>query len=115
LGHEPTLPWFPKPYKTLERLSSDGLYSSMFKIKLACSGINPAVGKMAAEDIEAEFRDRRPWHQEVTCRFEDGRLMLHATNDFDEAGLALIDEFSDCLSAYLKEHAVLRVVSVEAV
>jgi hypothetical protein len=41
--------------------------------------------------------------------------MLHATNDFDEAGLALIDEFSDCLSAYLKEHAVLRVVSVEAV
>ena len=85
----------------------------MFKITLACSGIDSSVGATAAKDIEVEFRNR-PWHQNVTCRFENGTLILCAMNDFDEAGLALQDEFSDCLSAYLEEHgADLRVVSVE--
>jgi hypothetical protein len=88
----------------------------MFKITLACSGIDTSVGATAARDIQTEFREHRPWHQDVTCRFEDGSLILCATNDFDEAGLALQDEFSDCLSAYLKEHGSdLCVLSVEAV
>ena len=88
----------------------------MFKIKLSCGGIDASVGETAARDIGTEFRERRPWHQDVTCRFEDGRLILCATNDFDEAGLALLDEFSDCLCAYLKEHGSdLCVISVEAV
>jgi hypothetical protein len=62
---------------------------SMFKIKLSCGGIDASVGETAAKDIETEFRERRPWHQDVMCRFEDGRLILCATNDFDEAGMAL--------------------------
>ena len=88
----------------------------MFKITLACGGIDSSVGATAAQDIQGEFREHRPWHRDVTCRFEDGRLILCATNDFDQAGLALQDEFSDCLSAFLKEHGGhLRVLSVEAV
>jgi hypothetical protein len=88
----------------------------MFKIKLSCGGIDSSVGETAAKDIETEFREHRSWHRDVTCRFEDGRLILCATNDVDEAGLALLDEFSDCLSAYLKEHGSdLGVLSIEVV
>jgi hypothetical protein len=35
------------------------------------------------------------------CQFENGSLVLTAENDFDANGLALVDEFSDCLAAYL--------------
>ena len=37
----------------------------------------------------------------MTCTFFDGALILVAFNDFDGDGLALSDEFSDCLAAYL--------------
>jgi len=88
----------------------------MFKITLSCGGIDSSIGATAAQDIQGEFREHRPWHQDVTCRFVNGSLILCATNDFDEAGLALLDEFSDCLSAFLQEHGSdLRVLSVEAV
>jgi hypothetical protein len=88
----------------------------MFRIKLSCTGIDPSAGETAARDIETEFREHRPWHHDVTCRFEDGRLILCATNDFDDAGLALQDEFSDCLCAYVEPFdGDLRVLSVDAV
>jgi hypothetical protein len=45
--------------------------------------------------------EHRPHHRNVTCSFSDGRLTLTAENDFDSKGLALMDEFSDCLSAYI--------------
>jgi hypothetical protein len=86
-----------------------------FKITLACSGIDASVGAKAAHEIQIEFRDHRRWHRDVYCRFESGTLILWGINDFDEAGLALLDEFGDCLSAYLKEHGAVRVLSVEAV
>jgi hypothetical protein len=86
----------------------------MYRVTLLCSGIDPAVGQSAAADIENEFRDHRPWHQEVRCQFQNGNLTLVAVNEFDEAGLALLDEFSDCLSAYLADPGGdLRLISVE--
>jgi hypothetical protein len=86
----------------------------MYKTTLACVGIDPLVGEAAAKDIEREFRDHRNWHRDVKCRFNDGELVLIGTNDVDKAGLALLDEFGDCLSAYLTEHGAVRIVSVEA-
>jgi hypothetical protein len=86
-----------------------------FKITLACGGIDASVGTTAAQEIQTEFRDHRRWHREVRCCFESGTLILCGTNDFDEAGLALLDEFGDCLSAYLKEHGAIRILSIEAV
>lgn len=87
----------------------------MYRITLACIGIDPLVGDTAAKDIEGEFRDHRNWHQDVTCKFNDGELILIGTNDVDKNGLALLDEFGDCLSAYLAEHGATRIVSVETV
>jgi hypothetical protein len=84
-----------------------------FKITLACRGIDASAGAIAAKDIEAEFRDHRPWHQDVHCHYENGTLILRAINDFDKAGLALLDEFGDCLSAYLNDHGAVSVLSVE--
>lgn len=86
-----------------------------FKITLACSGIDASVGAIAAQDIQTEFRDHRRWHREVRCHYESGTLILCGTNDFDEAGLALLDEFGDCLFAYLKNHGAVRVLTVETV
>lgn len=73
----------------------------MFKITIRAGGIDPGVGPTAAADIENEFRKHRPWHERVTCTFADETLTLVAINDFDSNGLALLDEFSDCLSAYI--------------
>ncbi len=87
----------------------------MYRITLACVGIDPLVGDSAAKDIEGEFHDHRRWHQNVTCRSNDGELVLVGTNDVDKNGLALLDEFGDCLSAYLKEHGAVRIVSVETI
>lgn len=86
----------------------------MYRIELSCDGIAPADGEVAARDIEQEFRDHRQWHQDVRCRFENGILVLTARNDFDETGMALLDEFGDCLSAYLAEHGEVRLRRVEA-
>lgn len=57
----------------------------------------------AAEDIAKEFATHRPWHKNVSCTWDGVRLILQAENDFDPEGLALQDEFSDCLSAYIAE------------
>jgi hypothetical protein len=91
----------------------------MFKIILSAGGIDPAFGHSAATDIQDEFRDHRQSHQHVTCQYEDGKLLLTAVNDFDVNGLAVLDEFSDCLSAFLPMNALgngeMQVVSVETV
>lgn len=73
----------------------------MHRVVLECSGVPEAEGKEAAVDIEREFREHRPHHQNVRCTFNDGKLLLQADNDWDSDGLALIDEFSDCISAYI--------------
>ena len=73
----------------------------MYRVILACDGVPAAEGAEAAIDIERAFREHRSHHQNVSCRFVDGKLVLEAENDFDADGLALMDEFSDCISAYV--------------
>ena len=92
----------------------------MFKITIRAGGIDPSLGPAAVGDIESEFRDNRPWHERVTCTFSNGMLTLVAFNDFDREGLALSDEFSDCLSARIprdgiSDDGIFEVVAVEEV
>ena len=92
----------------------------MFKITIRVAGIDPGVGPVAAGDIQDEFREHRPWRERVTCTFLSGMLTLVAFNDFDHDGLALSDEFSDCLSAYIPlggidDEGAFEVVSVETI
>jgi hypothetical protein len=92
----------------------------VFKITIRASGVRSDVGAEAAHDIETEFRERRTWHERVTCSFADGKLTLIAFNDFDPKGLALSDEFSDCLSALIplggiSDDSSLEIVAVQKV
>ncbi len=73
----------------------------MHRVVLECSGVPAAEGEEAAADIEREFREHRRHHINVRCTFDDGKLVLQADNDFDPDELALMDEFSDCISAYI--------------
>lgn len=73
----------------------------MFRILLAVTGIPAQEGPAGAECIEREFA-HRPWHSNVKCVWDGARLTLQAENDFDSNGLALIDEFSDAISACLR-------------
>ena len=73
----------------------------MYRTVISCSGVPDAHGTQAAIDIAHEFAESRTWHQNVTCVFNDGRLLLTGESDFDPNGLALSDEFWDCVIAYL--------------
>jgi len=77
----------------------------MFRVVLSCEGIPPHAGPQAAVDITEEFVSHRPWHQNVVCSWneENQDLTLQADNDFDNSGLALMDEFSDAITAYVKD------------
>lgn len=73
------------------------------RVILACSGVPRSAGDEAAVGITAEFREHRHWHRDVKCTWDGERLRLEADNDFDLNGLAIVHEFSDCLSAFLAE------------
>ena len=75
----------------------------MYRIVLACYGVPLTAGPEAATDITAEFVEHRNWHTNVKCTWDGSRLILQADNDFDANGLALMDEFSDSISAYIAE------------
>jgi hypothetical protein len=70
----------------------------MYRIVLACNGVPADVGAVAACDITEEFT-HRPSHQNVHCEWDGSRLILQADSDFDSKGIALLDEFSDAISA----------------
>jgi len=72
----------------------------MYKVIVSCGGISPKVGPRAAVEITREFVKHRPWHDNVSCVWDGSRLVLSAENDHDPDGLALLDEFSDCICAY---------------
>src|SRR5882762_638199 len=74
----------------------------MYRIVLACKGVPADVGAVAARDITEEFT-HRPWHQNVRCEWDGSRLILQADNDFDSNGLALLDDFSDAISACIAD------------
>ncbi len=86
----------------------------MYTVTLTCTGIPSAAGPQAALDITAEFRERRTWHQNVQCTWDGSRLLLQAQSDFDSNGLALQDEFSDCIAAYIAEpfYGEIKVLSI---
>lgn len=75
----------------------------MFRVTLACAGAPAVAGQGAACDIQKEFAEYRQHHKNVVCTFTNGELVLTAENDFDPDGLALMDEFSDCIAAYIAE------------
>ena len=74
----------------------------MYRITLACKGVRTEDGEEGARRITEEFT-LRPWHQNVHCEWDGSRLVLHAENDFDPEGNALLDEFLDAISDCIKE------------
>ena len=72
----------------------------MYRIVLEFSGVLDDEGETAAQDIATHFAEFRRHHQNVSCVYKDRTLTLTADNDFDPEGLALLDEFPDCISAF---------------
>lgn len=88
----------------------------MYRITLASKCAKAEHGETAAREISEEFA-HRPWHQNVRCEWDGSRLVLHAENDFDSNGLALMDEFSDAIAAVISEplEGDIEIVSVAQV
>ena len=72
--------------------------SMNYRVTLACSGVPANAGAKAAIDITEEFTHRTR-HHNAHCQWDGSKLILQAENDFDSNGLALLDEFSDAISA----------------
>jgi hypothetical protein len=70
----------------------------MYQAILACKGVPVELGLEGAVDVVKEFR-HRPWHQNVHCDWDGKELILCAENDWDADAKALLDEFSDAISA----------------
>jgi hypothetical protein len=89
----------------------------MFRVILVCVGLPSDAGEEAAVDIARDFADHRAWHSRVTCEWDGTILTLAVENDFDNTGLATLDEFSDCISAYVKDpgDAEIEIKSVREV
>lgn len=73
----------------------------MYRLRLVCLGVPSLSGPEAASDITREFLDHRSWYSNVSCRWDGERLILEAHSDVDSDGKALLDEFSDCVVAYV--------------
>ena len=76
----------------------------MYKVVLSCGGVAEVAGAEAAADIIQECSEHLTWHKNVSCTWDGSRLVLSAENDFDSDGRALMDEFSDCIYAYIAEY-----------
>ena len=76
----------------------------MYRTVLICKGLAKDSGKEVAFDIEKEFKEHRDWHKNVSCSWNGTELKLVAENDFDKDGQALLDEFGDCLAAYVENY-----------
>lgn len=85
----------------------------MYRIVLACSGIPADDGLAGAESIQGAFT-HRAWHTNVKCKWTGSQLLLQADNDYDSNRLALMDEFSDEISACILDagDGDIEVVSV---
>lgn len=86
----------------------------MFRVIASCEGIADSEGREAAAEVTNEFAEHRQWHENVKCTWDGKELVLEAEKDFDEEGLALQDEFSDCISAHvaIPFDGRLKVISV---
>jgi hypothetical protein len=72
----------------------------MFEIVVSCRGTSEQAALIHFADILDEFKER-PWHQVLSCTWEQKAILLRAQNDYDSSGLALLDEFSDVICACL--------------
>ena len=84
----------------------------MYRVTVECQEVAQWLGDEAAADIEREFREHRTWHYNPGCSFAAGILALTVENDFDADGSATLDEFADCIVAYIGEHGPIRVAGV---
>ncbi len=82
-------------------------------VALSCDNVPVNAGPQAAIDIKAEFT-KRPWHTNVECEWDGTSMVLFAESDHDPQGLALLDEFSDVISACISDgfDGQIRVLSV---
>ena len=82
---------------------------------IACGNVPADLGHEAAAGITNEFQQRGPRYFNAICMFERGKLLLSCDNDgWDADGLNLMDEFSDCLSAYLPPFdGNMKIVSIK--
>jgi hypothetical protein len=76
-------------------------------ITVSCAGLSEAEGYAAVTDVAEEFT-HRPWQQSVHCEWREGLLRLTATNDFDDDGGALLDEFRDAVMACVNSRNTIR-------
>jgi hypothetical protein len=85
-----------------------------YRIELICDGVPASAGSEAATGIREEF-GHRPWHENVQCVWNGVALLLTTDNDCDSDGRALMDEFSDVISACVAGgfDGNIRVASVE--
>jgi hypothetical protein len=72
----------------------------LYRIVLICEDVPRHLGAEAAVDITEEFT-HRPWNRNVVCSWDGHSLLLEAESDIDSDGLALRDEFSDAICAYV--------------
>jgi hypothetical protein len=88
-----------------------------YRAVLAYYGVAADEGAEAAREITKEFAEHRKHYRNCICAFEKGTLVLSCESDFDPLGLNLMDEFSDCISAYIKttSDGDLRLISSEKV
>jgi hypothetical protein len=87
--------------------------ANRYRIALCCDGVPVHTGPQAATDITQEF-SHRPWQENAECKWDGASLVLTAENEFDADGLALMDEFSDAISACIADgfDGDIRVLSI---
>ena len=84
-----------------------------YRAVLQCNGVPSAVGAEGAKRITANFA-KRTWHKNAMCSWDGNHLTLSVENDFDREGRAVMDEFSDEISASIRGgfDGDVRVISV---
>ncbi len=97
------------------RENQTGMRGAMawYRAVLQCDGVPSAFGAEGAKSITANFA-KRTWHKNATCSWDGNQLTLSVENDFDRDGRAVMDEFSDEISACIRGgfDGDLRVISV---
>jgi hypothetical protein len=84
-----------------------------YRAVLECDSVPSNAGEQGAIDITENFA-KRTWHRNARCAWDGKSLTLTAENDFDPEGRALLDEFSDEISACISGwfDGDLRLVSI---
>ena len=86
----------------------------MYRVTLLCKGLSTEQGQEAAEDIAQEFKEHRDWHSNPQCSWDGNVLKLVTENNFDNNGQATLDEFGDCLAAYVTDYYNCN-ISIESI